>query len=322
MEAGSGGISVGGGWGVRLMVLVWGRQGGQSDRSREPWDEQVDRCSREEVGGTRDCASVAAAVGVVKLSMLSIVYQLRREVAGAAERGGQRAAGQAQRQARAGGLAGDPEGLGEAGWAWLRGLSVDEYVVSDYPSLMVPKKPVQQGVKKGVAQVIKERCARFLRGDWEELYAEAPGNRRAMGEANEERVLRDAVQLVKVGNPCLRWAGCAVGGERDFLELWAWTDLCYGVEANLGFRLGGVDGSVMRFVKSTEGTQQGDPLGLHLAAPLQTVLERVQERHPAVVISAYLDDAFFMGPPMVVAYGLLIRRAVGWAGGARLLAGV
>ncbi|KAK3267678.1 hypothetical protein CYMTET_23777 [Cymbomonas tetramitiformis] len=35
--------------------------------------------------------------------------------------------------------------------------------------------------------------------------------------------------------------------KRDFPELWAWIDLCYGVEANLGFRLGGgADGSVMR----------------------------------------------------------------------------
>ncbi|KAK3281651.1 hypothetical protein CYMTET_10566 [Cymbomonas tetramitiformis] len=41
---------------------------------------------------------------------------------------------------RAGGLSGDPEGLGEAGWAWLRGLSIDECAVGDYPSLMVPKK--------------------------------------------------------------------------------------------------------------------------------------------------------------------------------------
>ncbi|KAK3289146.1 hypothetical protein CYMTET_3417 [Cymbomonas tetramitiformis] len=37
-------------------------------------------------------------------------------------------------------LVGDPDGLGEAGWTWLRGLSVDECAVSDFPSLMVPKK--------------------------------------------------------------------------------------------------------------------------------------------------------------------------------------
>ncbi|KAK3267679.1 hypothetical protein CYMTET_23778 [Cymbomonas tetramitiformis] len=60
-------------------------------------------------------------------------------------------------------------------------------------------QPVQQGVKHGVAQVMKERCARFLRGEWEELYVEAPGDRLAMAEADEERVLRDAVRLVKAG---------------------------------------------------------------------------------------------------------------------------
>ncbi|KAK3275575.1 hypothetical protein CYMTET_16304 [Cymbomonas tetramitiformis] len=64
--------------------------------------------------------------------------------------------------------------------------------------------------------------------------------------------------------------------ERDFPELWAWTDLCYGIEANRGFRLGGADESVMR-----------------------------KDNHPSVVICAYLGDAFFMGPPAVaaLAYG-------------------
>ncbi|KAK3289147.1 hypothetical protein CYMTET_3418 [Cymbomonas tetramitiformis] len=386
-------------------------------------------------------------------------------------------------------------------------------------------QPVQQGVKQVVAQVIKERCARFLRGEWEGLRAEVPGDRRAVAEADEERVLQDAVRLVKAGqlgkavkrlelaklapateetllklerlHPAgtgrrqdvgedrrrelrgqaleldektfddvmrnlLRasgpgssqwrwehmWAvhvsggrdallevcnhlaagrapagvrewlagarlvallkddlgvnvrpiacgevlrklvakvicrqrakalrarfcgrrqdddhgglraaqiGVAVKGgadlgvhtvqaaldrhpewvcvkadarnafnavhreamfeaiERDFPELWAWTDLCYGVDANLGFRLGGVDGSVMRFVKSKEGAQQGDPLGpLYLAAPLQVVLERVQEGHPSVVIFAYLDDAFFLGPPVEAAlvYDTYMEEAV------------
>ncbi|KAK3276043.1 hypothetical protein CYMTET_15858 [Cymbomonas tetramitiformis] len=443
--------------------------------------------------------------------------------------GNPQAAGRAQGQHGGESLVGDPDGLGEAGWTWLRGLSVDECAVSNFPSLMVPKKlwglftecvmvalrrmrvdtedveayklffllprlvlqPVQQGVKQGVAQVIKERCARFLRGEWEELHAEVPGDRRAVAEADEERVLRDTVRLVKAGQlgkaakrlelaklapateetllklerlhpagtgrrqdvgedrrrelrgqaleldektfddvmrnrrgprdrAALSGAGsiCAMlvallkddlgvnvrpiacgevlrklvakvicrqrakalrarfcgrrqdddhgglraaqigvavkGGadlgvhtvqaaldrhpewvcvkadarnafnavhreamfeaiERDFPELWAWTDLCYGVDANLGFRLGGVDGSVMRFVKSKEGTQQGDPLGpLYLAAPLQVVLERVQEGHPSVVIFAYLDDAFFLGPPVeaALAYETYMEEAV------------
>ncbi|KAK3273068.1 hypothetical protein CYMTET_18671 [Cymbomonas tetramitiformis] len=157
---------------------------------------------------------------------------------GSGARGNPRAAGQTQGQHGGAGLVGDPDELGEAGWTWLRGLRVDECAVSDFPSLMVPKKlwglftecvmvalrrmrvdtedveacklffllprlvlqPVQQGVKQGVAQVIKERCARFLRmWEWEGLHAEVPGDQRAVAEAGEERVLRDAVRLVKAG---------------------------------------------------------------------------------------------------------------------------
>ncbi|KAK3245180.1 hypothetical protein CYMTET_45237 [Cymbomonas tetramitiformis] len=212
-----------------------------------------------------------------------------------------RAVGQARRQPMAGGLAGNPEGLGEAGWAWLRGLSIDECAVSDYPSLMVPKRlrglftecamvalrrmrvdtedvdayklffllprlilqPVQKGEKKGVARVIKERCARFLRGDWEELHAEAPGDRRATAEADEERVLRDAVRL---------------DDEHDGL----------------------------RAIQVGVVVKGGADLGVHTA-----VLERVQERHPAVVICAYLDDAWFMGPPAdaALASGVYMEEA-------------
>eukprot|EP00854_Cymbomonas_tetramitiformis_P034007 gene34007-biopygen1510 len=73
--------------------------------------------------------------------------------------------------------------------------------------------------------------------------------------------------------------------ERDFPELWAWIDLCYVVEANLGFRL-------------------GSALGL-------VVLERVQERHPGVIVFAYLDDTFLMGPPVVAAaaYEVYMKEA-------------
>eukprot|EP00854_Cymbomonas_tetramitiformis_P034229 gene34229-biopygen21595 len=66
--------------------------------------------------------------------------------------------------------------------------------------------------------------------------------------------------------------------ERDFSELWAWTDLCYGVEASVGFRIGSADGSVG-----------------------ETVLERVQEGQPEVVVLAYLDDVLLMGPLLATA---------------------
>ncbi|KAK3272793.1 hypothetical protein CYMTET_18926 [Cymbomonas tetramitiformis] len=45
--------------------------------------------------------------------------------------------------------------------------------------------------------------------------------------------------------------------------------------------LAGYKHYTLLYVKSEEDTRHEDPLGaLHLAAPLQTVLERVQERHP------------------------------------------
>ncbi|KAK3286161.1 hypothetical protein CYMTET_6269, partial [Cymbomonas tetramitiformis] len=39
-----------------------------------------------------------------------------------------------------GGSMGNPEGLGGIVWTWLRGLSVGECAVGDFPSMMVPKK--------------------------------------------------------------------------------------------------------------------------------------------------------------------------------------
>ncbi|KAK3258186.1 hypothetical protein CYMTET_32760 [Cymbomonas tetramitiformis] len=118
---------------------------------------------------------------------------------GSGGRGNLRAAGQAQGQHGGEGLVVDPDGLGEAGWTWLRGLkNVEAYkLFFVLPRLVL--QPVQRGVKQGVAQVIKERCARFLRGEWEGLHAEVPGDRRAVAGADEERVLRDAVWLVKAG---------------------------------------------------------------------------------------------------------------------------
>eukprot|EP00854_Cymbomonas_tetramitiformis_P034055 gene34055-biopygen7363 len=52
----------------------------------------------------------------------------------------------------------------------------------------------------------------------------------------------------------------------------------------------------MHFVRSKEGAQQGDPIGpLYFVAPLQVVLEQIQERHPGEIVFAYLDDVFLLG---------------------------
>ncbi|KAK3251363.1 hypothetical protein CYMTET_39298 [Cymbomonas tetramitiformis] len=87
--------------------------------------------------------------------------------------------------------------------------------------------------------------------------------------------------------------------KRDSPEVWAWPDLCYGDGAYLGFRLGSADGSVICVGKSREGAQQGGGMPLNMAAQtMLTMLEQVQEKHPEVLVLAYLDAILLVGPPV------------------------
>eukprot|EP00854_Cymbomonas_tetramitiformis_P009499 gene9499-biopygen9691 len=84
----------------------------------------------------------------------------------------------------------------------------------------------------------------------------------------------------------------------DFPELLSLTESCCRHEPWLGWR--GADGQ-FRWVRSAEGTQQGDPLGpFFMAAPLQPVLKEVLRAHPDVYIIAYLDDIHILGDPAQV----------------------
>ncbi|KAK3287023.1 hypothetical protein CYMTET_5433 [Cymbomonas tetramitiformis] len=70
----------------------------------------------------------------------------------------------------------------------------------------------------------------------------------------------------------------------------------------------------MRSVKSREGARHGDlasrrAVTLYLAAPLQTVLERVREEYPEVIVFAYLDDGFLVGPPIAAARAYIEEAA-------------
>ncbi|KAK3271241.1 hypothetical protein CYMTET_20400 [Cymbomonas tetramitiformis] len=57
-------------------------------------------------------------------------------------------------------------------------------------------------------------------------------------------------------------------------------------------------GAEFEWIRSAEGTQQGDPLGpFFMAAPLQPVLREILRAHPEVYIIAYLDDIHILGEP-------------------------
>ena len=50
-------------------------------------------------------------------------------------------------------------------------------------------------------------------------------------------------------------------------------------------------------LSSEEGIHQGDPLGPVLfATAIQELLTKLQNDHPCVVVLAYLDDVFLVGP--------------------------
>ncbi|KAK3251624.1 hypothetical protein CYMTET_39043 [Cymbomonas tetramitiformis] len=86
---------------------------------------------RDWFGGRVDSGGATEVEGVWGGGLEAGVVEVRREVAAANASG----AGEPSKA-----LGGDREGLGEAAWAWLQGLSVGGCAVSDVPSLMAPKE--------------------------------------------------------------------------------------------------------------------------------------------------------------------------------------
>ena len=85
---------------------------------------------------------------------------------------------------------------------------------------------------------------------------------------------------------------------RHFPSLAPFVDLCYEHDTPLFFRR---ERGHTR-LESREGTHQGDPLGcLLLSLPLHDVLRAIHVGHPEVVITAYIDDVFLVGPRVEVA---------------------
>lgn len=82
---------------------------------------------------------------------------------------------------------------------------------------------------------------------------------------------------------------------RDFERLLPWFSLCYGKESDLLVAM--VDGSVRR-IASSEGLQQGDPLGsVGFAIATFEVLRSLQNQFPSCTVRGYIDDTYIAGPP-------------------------
>ena len=79
-----------------------------------------------------------------------------------------------------------------------------------------------------------------------------------------------------------------------FPEILPFFDLCYETVGQL--RIFRADLNCFQFLRSAEGTQQGDPLGPFLfALAIQPILSSVAANHPATIISAFVDDITLIG---------------------------
>ena len=131
----------------------------------------------------------------------------------------------------------DRRDMPDAAWEWLATKTFDEVFPCDWPSVMVPHRahdlfaecalvalrravsspestagmkllhllprlllcPLPRG-QKGLQGVVVERCRRFLRGEWEQLFALHPAfEQRVQAEVTDERVALDAKRLIRLG---------------------------------------------------------------------------------------------------------------------------
>ncbi|KAK3265770.1 hypothetical protein CYMTET_25571 [Cymbomonas tetramitiformis] len=163
---------------------------------------------------------------------------------GGGSRGNRRAEGQAQGQLGVRELMRDPEVLGEAGRTWLRGLSVGERAVGDYPSLMVPKKvwglftmqvcdgrtredPDEHGGRRGVHTVLFAPApGEEMLWKLERLHPPGTSRRQDVGRDRRRELQKQSLELdEKTFNDVMhnvpRASGPADGSQWRWEHLWA-----------------------------------------------------------------------------------------------------
>jgi hypothetical protein len=83
----------------------------------------------------------------------------------------------------------------------------------------------------------------------------------------------------------------------SFPQLFSFTKLCYGDASTLLYKMHGEEGVEFGEVLSSEGAQQGDPLGpFYWCVANHPVVTQVAAEVPGVVIPAFMDDVNILGP--------------------------
>ena len=83
----------------------------------------------------------------------------------------------------------------------------------------------------------------------------------------------------------------------SFPQLFAYTQLCYGDSPTLLFKMQGETGVEFGEILSSEGAQQGDPLGtFYWCLANHPVLSQVVAEVPDVLVPSFIDDVNILGP--------------------------
>ena len=108
----------------------------------------------------------------------------------------------------------------------------------------------------------------------------------------------------------------ALYADQDLSPLWKLWDFAYNIDGDLSLMHEGVEYTI----KSSEGSRQGDVLGLlSFCLALHPILREIQAAHPLVKVRAYVDDinlagsteavcaAIRMAVPLLAAIGLIVN---------------
>jgi hypothetical protein len=172
-------------------------------------------------------------------------------------------------------------------------------------------------------RVVATLVCRQLRTQCAEFFASGPQGAQqvpaqlGVGVQGGGEVVVHGLQVAMEANPT--WALCTVDWKNafnacsrarmlqevsvHFPALYPFVEACYAVDPVMVYGIQGDRGMELHTIMSSDGTQQGDPLGpLLFALLLHPVLRATMEAHPGLtMLPSFLDDTGIPGPPALVA---------------------
>ena len=181
-----------------------------------------------------------------------------------------------------------------------------------------------------VCRQLRTQCAEFF-ASGPQCAQQVPAQL-GVGVRGGGEVVVHGLQVAMEANPT--WALCTVDWKNafnacsrarmlrevsvHFPALYPFVDACYSVDPVMVYGVQEDRGMELHTILSSDGTQQGDPLGpLLFALLLHPVLRATMDAHPELtMLPSFLDDTGIPGPPALVAeaFKTLVRLGYEMAG--------